>query len=122
MKKSYAVMIGFLLSILCLIMPIYYDLQSSWYRAEFIGFAVGFFVLFNFLFYYAYQNFQSKFKIRKYLLASLTVLIIMLLAGAGFYRSSDIPTLGAMLVYAMILLPILCVAELLCWLWQQKKT
>lgn len=122
MKKSYVVMIGFLLSTLCLIMPIYYDLQSSWYRVEFICFAVGFFVLFNFLFYYAYQNFQSKFKIRKYLLASLTVLIIMLLAGAGFYRSSDIPTLGAMLVYAMILLPILCVAELLCWLWQQKKT
>ncbi len=120
MKKSYVVMIGFLLSTLCLIMPIYYDLQSSWYRVEFICFAVGFFVLFNFLFYYAYTNFQSQVKIKKYLLTSLTLFIIMLLAGAGFYRSSDMPTLGAMLLYAMILLPILCVGELLCWLWQRK--
>lgn len=120
MKKSYVVMIGFLLSTLCLIMPIYYDLQSGWYRVEFICFAVGFFVLFNFLFYYAYTNFQSQVKIKKYLLTSLTLFIIMLLAGAGFYRSSDMPTLGAMLLYAMILLPILCVGELLCWLWQRK--
>lgn len=120
MKKSYVVMIGFLLSTLCLIMPIYYDLQSSWYRVEFICFAVGFFVLFNFLFYYAYTNFQSQVKIKKYLLTSLILFIIMLLVGAGFYRSSDIPTLGAMLLYAMILLPILCVGELLCWLWQRK--
>lgn len=72
------------------------------------------------LFFYTYQNFKSPYPFRKYGLASFSFLTIIILISVSFTDTSDIPTLGAMMLYIIVLLPILMVLELICAVLQRR--
>lgn len=115
------ILICCLLSMVCLIMPAYHDFNSGWNKNEFYLFLGLLFVMISGLFFYAYHNVKSSYSFRKYGLASFSLLAIFILLSVSFTATSDIPTLGAMMLYLIVLSPILMMLELICAVLQRKK-
>lgn len=104
----------------CLIMPAYHDFYSGWNKNEFYLFLGLFFIIISGLFFYTYQNFKSSYPLRKYGLVSFSLITMIILMSVSFTDTSDIPTLGAMMLYIIVLLPILMVLELICAVLQRR--
>lgn len=109
-----------LLSIFCLIMPAYHDFYTGWLKSQFYMTLGLFFVIMTGLFCYTYQNFNSTYPFRKYALTGFSLITIAILISASFNDTSDIPILGAMLLYLIVLTPIFIILELIYTVLQRK--
>lgn len=108
------------LSLLCLIVPAYHDFYTPWNKPEFFAFLAILYLGFNGLFYCLYKNFLANFPLRKYGMTSILTLAIIILTSAGFYHTADIPTLGAMLLYFVIFLPVMGILTVVCNFFEHK--
>ncbi len=120
MKIAPVLVVCCLLSALCLMTPAYYDFYSGWNKHEFFATLGVFFLVLSGGFFYIYQDWQSTFAPRKYLMTSVYALIIVLLAAVGLSPSPDIPRLGAMLLYGVGAFAILVMLELIGYFLQKK--